>query len=289
MPTPNDGRTKLDFSGAAAKKAALSDTLQHPMTIVPVAAGTVVATGLAMFSIVSVPVAIGIASGAIITGGVNFLCRFFGGGDALMQKHYDMLSQEFERIREEKTAKLAADLKRLKCKQGQLQVQQLEAKFNNLVEVFDRVLSKGELTYCRFVSTAQQCFKAGLANLDNVVVILTNIDDIDPDGTRERIAELEGNDRRRPADDKTLAALQGTLQVFEDAQNEVADLLATNEEALTTMDQAGAAAVRVKDNSATQTTAESMADSLDLLKRIIERANKRKSSVLTLDSDTEQK
>lgn len=283
-----DGPTALDFSEATARRAAFSETIQHPLTMAPAAGGLVVAVGVGLFSIVSAPAAIAIGVGGLVIGGAHFAFRFLGGGEALMQKYYDNLHAEFKRMKDEKSAQLAQDLERLGCERGQEQVTQLEAKFNNLVAVFDRVFSRAELTYSRFVGTAEQGYRAGLENLERVVVLLTNIDDIDRTDVGRRIKMLEKKTFRTSPDEKSLAALQQQAKVFDQTQEEVEDLLAVNEEALATMDQAGAAAVRVKDRSATTTPQESMKESLDLLQEMIERANRKKGPALTLDSEPQK-
>ncbi|MEK7641394.1 MAG: hypothetical protein AAB365_00185 [Patescibacteria group bacterium] len=282
--SPQDGPNKLDFSEAAARRAALSETIQHPLTLIPLAVGGVAATGLALFASGSGAAVAAIAGVAIA--GLNWSVRFFRGGDAYMRKHFAQLHEEFERIKEEKSAQLASDLKKLKCKQGQLQVRQLAEKFENLVEVFRRVLSENELTYSRFVGTAEQGYRAGLENLERIVVLLMNTDDIDREEVGTRIETYEKAQllrKLKASEERNLSALKKQALVHDQSTQEVEDLLAANEEALAAMDQAGAAALRIKDRSSSLTPKESMDESLELLNQMIARANKKREPAITLD------
>ena len=107
------------------------------------------------------PCSAAIAVGGIGIGMANSGLRFFGKGDEYMQDHYAQLHEEFEKLKQQKSAELADDLKKLGCKQGQTQVAQFEDKFQNLLAVFRRVLSENELTFSRVMGTAEQVYPLG--------------------------------------------------------------------------------------------------------------------------------
>jgi hypothetical protein len=279
------GSRPLDFSETAARRAALFDIIQHPLTLWPPALGTATAVGLTLFTAASAPCATAIAVGGIAMGIANWAYRFLGRGDAYMQKHYAQLHEEFEKLKQQKTAELAADLKKLGCKQGQTQVAQFEDKFQNLLAVFRRVLSESELTFSRVMGTAEQVYRSGLENLERVVTLLLNVKDMDREDITARITVLEQKPKRTHADDINLKALQDQAGVFDQTEQEVDELLAANEEALATMDKAGNAAVRMKDRSASQTPREIMAEAMGLLDQMIVRANSRQAPVISLEQD----
>ena len=279
------GSRALDFSESAARRAALFDLIQHPLTLWPPALGTATAVGLALFGIASAPCSAAIAVGGIGLGAVNWAYRFFGKQDAYMQAHYAELHEAFERLKKQKSAELAADLKKLGCKQGQIQVAQFEDKFQNLLAVFRRVLSENELTFSRVMGTAEQVYRSGLENLERVVTLLLNTKDMDRQDITARIAVLEAKSKRSHADETNLKALQDQAGVFDQTVEEVEELLAGNEEALATMDKAGNAAIRIKDRSASQTPREIMAEAMGLLDQMIVRANNRQVPAITLEQD----
>ena len=283
MTTPQSGPETLGLSDdAAARRAALSDTIQHPLTLLPVAGGLVAGIGLTTLSVASIPFGIGIAFGGLMVGASNWAIRFFSSTDAYRQKFYAKRHEEFERVKEEKAQQLATDLKKLGCKRGQQQVGQLEEKFQNLVEVFSRVLSPGELTYCRFVDTAELVYTSGLNNLERIVVLLTNTDDIDRKEIQERIETFESKKARTTADERNLNALKKQATVYDSTAQEVEDLLAQNEEALATMDETGQAALRLKDRSATLSPKQTMQEAMDLLGEMVARAKRSNTPAVTI-------
>src|SRR5580658_7833140 len=279
------GNRALDFSESAARKAALFDLIQHPLTLWPPALGAATAVGLGLFGIASAPFSAAIAVGGIGLGAANWAYRFFGKRDAYMQEHYAELHEAFERLKKQKSAELAADLKKLGCKQGQIQVAQFEDKFQNLLAVFRRVLSENELTFSRVMGTAEQVYRSGLENLDRVVTLLLNTKDMDREDIAARLAALEAKAKRSHADDTNLKALQDQAGVYDQTVQEVEELLAGNEEALATMDKAGNAAIRIKDRSASQTPREIMAEAMGLLDQMIVRANNRQVPAIALEQD----
>jgi len=279
------GSRQLDFSEKAARRAAFFDIVQHPLTLWPPALGTATAVGLSLFTAVSAPCTAAIAMGGIAVGLANWAYRFFGRGDAYMQEHYARLHEEFEKLKQQKSAELAGDLKKLGCKQGQVQVTQFEDKFQNLLAVFRRVLSENELTFSRVMGTAEQVYRSGLENLERVVTLLLNIKDMNRADIAARITVLEEKPKRTHADEISLKALQDQAGVIDQTVQEVDELLAGNEEALATMDKAGNAAVRMKDRSATQTPREIMAEAIGLLDQMIGRATNRQGSAISLEQD----
>jgi hypothetical protein len=286
MNTKTDtGNRSLDFSETAARRAAFFDLIQHPLTLWPPALGTAAGVGLAMFGIASAPVSLTIAAGGLGLGMANWAYRFFGQGDAYMQQHYAELHEQFEKLKQLKSAELAADLKRLGCKQGQTQVAQFEDKFQNLLAVFRRVLSENELTFSRVMGTAEQVYRSGLENLDRVVTLLLNVQDMNREDIAARLAALQAKTTRTHADEVIFKALQDQAGVYDQTGQEVDELLAANEEALATMDKAGNAAIRIKDRSAAQTPREIMAEAMGLLNQMIVRANNRQVPAISLEQD----
>lgn len=278
-----DGQNQLDFSEAAARKAAFSDTIQHPLTLFPIAAGVVAGVGLVVFSVVSPLMAIGIAAGGATVGLANWAFRFFGKGDAYMQKHYDDLHEEFEELKEHKLATIGSDLKKLGCTEGRRQVEEFENKFQNLSTVLRRVLSESELTFSRFQGTAELVYKSGIDNLERVVTILTNISDINREDLGKRIDRLDGMKIKRDADTTTLATLQARAKLYDDNQEEVASLLARNEEALTAIDQAGVSVGKVKISNG---DSDNLKLAMEELTSLMQRVNSRAAAVpLTLPEE----
>jgi hypothetical protein len=244
--TPKDGGDALDFSEEAVRKDAFAETLQHPLTLWPSALGVAGAVAVGLFTSVSAPFLGLIVLGGVGFGAGNWAYRFFGGKDAYMREHYERLHEQFEKMKERKLATLGTDLKKLKCKRGYEQVAEFEEKFQNLLTVLERVLSVTEMTFGRYKVTAEQVYNSGLENLDRIVIILTNMDDVDRDDLGERIETLQTIKIRRSSDEITLKALLDRARLFDESVDEVENLLAQNEQALTAIDAAGRAATSIR-------------------------------------------
>ena len=273
------GPPVLDYSEGAAKRAALSETVQHPFTLWPAALGVTGAFAAFLFSL---PVWVFITSlGGVAIGAGHLAFKFFGQQDVFVQQYFAHLHEEFENLKATRMHELAPELKRLGCKRGSQQVSQFEEKFENLRLVLSRILSEGEMTYTRFLATAETVFKSGIENLDRIITILTNLSDTDREGLRREIDEFENNKRRTGAEDRMLAALKERAKLYDDGQDEVANLLASNEEALTEIDKAGIAVGRIKTSSANSDLESAMGDLISLIRRTNVR-NDAKSSGLAV-------
>ncbi|MFV2062907.1 MAG: hypothetical protein ACC726_05265 [Chloroflexota bacterium] len=89
---------------------------------------------------------------------------------------------------------LTAELDRLDDPRPAHQLQAIGEKRDNLVTMLDRRLDTGELTYSRYLSTAQQVYLAVVSNPREVSVALGSISTIDPDYIDDRLAELQRED-----------------------------------------------------------------------------------------------
>ncbi|MFA6536060.1 MAG: hypothetical protein WC250_03825 [Candidatus Paceibacterota bacterium] len=243
---PKGASVELDYSETAARRAALSDTIQHPLTLWPPALGVAAGFGLGLFGMVTVPAALGIAAGCTFVGAANWAIKFFGGRDACLQRYYAELHDRFEVMKEQKLETVATDLKKLGCNQGREQVGQLADKFENLRTVLSRVLNEGELSFTRFLGSAEVVYASAVSNLERVANILTNISDINRGDISRKLDLLKRKLIRTSADERTVKTLEERAKLYDDSQAEVAELLARNEEVLTAIDQAGSAALKIK-------------------------------------------
>ena len=277
MGNTQNGQNQLDFSEAAAQKAAFSETLQHPLTIWPPAFGILSAFAAGLFTAASAPLLGLVAVGGIGIGAANWACRYLGGKEAYMQKHYDLLHQQFEKLKKDKSGSLVKDLRKQGCAQGSEQVAQFETKFTNLREVLERVLSPTELTFSRYLSAAELVYTSGIENLERIITITTTIADIDREELEGKIVKLEARTDRGEAGGRTLKALQDRAKLYDDGEAEIAELLSRNEEALTAIDATGVAVGKItSSNGNTSGNLElAMGDLINLIARVNNRAKVR--------------
>lgn len=121
-------------------------------------------------------------------------------------------------------------------------VQQLGAmrdKRNNLVDVLNRRLDAGELTYARYLTTAQRVYLSALDNLHEAAISLRSISTIDRDYIETRLDELSSLSSDNAQSER--ASLEGRLALLTSQEDKVARLLAQNESGMTAMDRTATA------------------------------------------------
>ncbi len=132
---------------------------------------------------------------------------------------------------------LQAELAALADTQPAEQLAALQQKRQSLLNVLERRLDAGEITYARYLATAQQVFNAALHNLHEVAVASESISTIDEGYIDRRLAELTDDD----SDDTAVARERATLDQRRDLRatqrRKIAQLLAQNESALTALDR----------------------------------------------------
>jgi len=271
MSIAKNGLNSADFSEKAASKAALSETAQHPLTIWPPALSVATGAGLVILGMVPVPVAVVVVSAGVVVGVTNWAVRFFGGKTAYIQNYYARLHEEFEKLKEKKVESLKRDLRRLGCTQGFEQVSQFEEKFQTLMSVLKRILSEGELAYGRYLGAAETVYRSGIEHLDEVVTILTSIENIDRQDLERRMQTLASS--TRPSDARLLTTYRERAKVYDDGERAVEDFLVCNEEALTALDKTAGAVrmINVSDTSSDHLK-DAMADLLGLIGRLTKRS-----------------
>jgi hypothetical protein len=119
-------------------------------------------------------------------------------------------------------------------------VEQLDAllsKRQSLINVLQRRLDAGELTYARYLSTSQQVFASALDNLHEVAVAYESISTIDEPYIERRLAELDADDSDAESADRERATLERRRELRTTQRRRIAQLLAQNESALTALNR----------------------------------------------------
>jgi len=274
------GPSALEYSEAAAQKAALANSIQHPLTVWPTAIGIV--GGIGAFMFFTLPTAALVTITGVSMGAASWAFNFFGKKDANMQVYYDDLHERFEALKARQTKTLISDLCGLDCPQGSEQVDQFDKKIETLREILGRVMSTSELTYSRFMGTAEEVFKTGIQNLGRIVNLLTSIRSLNRNEVVEKVTSLEkkGDDRSR-SEQTLLDAYKRRLAEYNSVTEEVAQLLAENEQAITAIGEAATAAARISDREAGMSPEDRMRETRELLDQMIARAS-RKPRLVTL-------
>ena len=112
-------------------------------------------------------------------------------------------------------------------------------KRNNLVDVLNRRLDAGELTYARYLSTAQRVYLSALDNLHEAAISLRSISTIDREYIETRLDELKSLTSDNAQSER--ASLEGRLALLTSQEDKLARLLAQNESGMTAMDRTATA------------------------------------------------
>lgn len=138
---------------------------------------------------------------------------------------------------------LEDDLRRLDAGQAVSQLRGLREKLQTVTQVLERRLSAGELTYGRYLGTAEQVYLAAVDNLQQVAVSLTSVGGIDVPYIDKRLAELSDSNAAEVSERTSLLERRAlSLQ----QQDKVSHLLAQNEAAMTALANTAAALAEVR-------------------------------------------
>ena len=136
-------------------------------------------------------------------------------------------------------AQLQEELEALDDTRPARQLNAIQEKRDSLVGVLNRRLEAGEMTYARYLSTAQQVYLAALENLREVAVAEQSVSAIDDDYINQRLEELVDQEDETATAERT--SLEDRRSLRETQEKKVADLLAQNESAMTLLDRTATA------------------------------------------------
>lgn len=138
-------------------------------------------------------------------------------------------------------AALATELAEIDDPQPGEQLAALQQKRASLMKVLERRLDAGELTYARYMGTADGVYRAALDNLHEVAVAHDSISSIDETYVARRLAELDAEAVADTAPDPSSARERETLaqrlELRAIQKHKISRLMAQNEAALTALDR----------------------------------------------------
>jgi hypothetical protein len=132
---------------------------------------------------------------------------------------------------------LAAELGALDDTQPAEQLRALQQKRATLVDVLQRRLDSGELTYSRYLAAAEHVFQSALHNLQEVAVASKSISTIDEAYIDRRLGELATDDSDAESSARERATLEQRRQLRVGQRTKIAKLLAQNVAGLTALDR----------------------------------------------------
>ena len=144
-----------------------------------------------------------------------------------------------EEVDEESLIALGDELDELDDPRAAHQLRAIQEKRDNLVEILGRRLEAGEMTYARYLTTAQQVYLAALDNLHEVALAEQSISTIDSDYIGGRLEEIQHSHSENSQAE--VSSLEARLALKESQEDKITELLAQNESAMTLIDRTSTA------------------------------------------------
>jgi hypothetical protein len=183
-------------------------------------------------------VGIPIIGGAIVLGGGTWAWKRFFKGDKFFDQYRNYLRQLLDEDTKRKRDNLQISLDAYGNRHACEQLEQFQNKIDVFVEILNlKFPDKNQLTYNRYYTIAQEVFLSGMDNLNEVLLIHKTLDAIDMDYI-ERSLQRIVNREQDAATKRERSSLLLSKQQYLDQQQDIKDLMAQNEEALSKLDEA---------------------------------------------------
>src|SRR3989344_4323388 len=156
----------VDVSTGAVQKAVVSNTLQHPLSLFPLAGGIPAAAAGWLFALPVVGVGgAGAVLFALVAGIINYFIRY----DVQAAGVLDQMRELQRRYVAQQPDRLRKTLAECGSNRGPGQLEELERSYQDFVALLDRRFSHQGLSYNRFLVVTEQVRAAALAKLQMVV------------------------------------------------------------------------------------------------------------------------
>jgi hypothetical protein len=142
-------------------------------------------------------------------------------------------------VEPEELSRLAEELEALDDTRPAYQLKAIQEKRDSLVGVLNSRLEAGEMTYARYLSSAQHVYLATIENLHEVAVAEQSVSAIDDEYIDERLEELADQEGETATAERT--SLEDRRSLRKTQEKKVAGLLAQNETAMTVLDRTATA------------------------------------------------
>ena len=259
-----DKRLSRDLSPAAVNKAVLANATQQPLTVYGAATALL---GGAFAALINPSIIALSALGLGATVGLgSWIWEFAVKGSEHANDFVHRYRKELEHRRQEALESLVSELTSIGNQEGLRQIHSFRTKYDIFVDVLDRKLTPGELTYNRYLSIAEQVFLGGLDNLESAAIALKSISAIDIKHLESEISRLQ-----QSAGNEKLQILEDRLKLRDEQIERVEALMLNNEKALTQLDQVSTKIAMI--NTQQGRSQMDLEDAMKELRRLIQRAD----------------
>lgn len=185
----------VDVSTGAVQKAVVSNTLQHPISLFPLAIGVPAVAAGWLFALPVVGVG---GAGAVLFALAAAVINYFIRYDVQAAGVLDRMRELQRRYVAEQPDRLRKSLAECDSNRGPGQLEELEQSYQDFIALLDRRFSHRGLSYNRFLAVTEQVRAAALAKLQMVVDNKKAIASIPEQGLTKQLARLppKGEDAR---------------------------------------------------------------------------------------------
>jgi hypothetical protein len=233
--------TLKDFSEGATKKAVLAYSIQNPLTLYSTGVGILGSLAVGLFGVALVPASI--AVGGISIGALSWAYNYLLRSDKIAARYAATLLRNLESHREQVIAKVTRDLTALSgnatldefASQTLKQFKMISTSFETIRSTLSDKLKTTEVTYGRYISSAEQVYLAVLDNAVTIASILKTLNQVDTAYIQERLNALQMLSNPDEADRQEHQTILERSQLYEAQISKVNALITKNEIAITEM------------------------------------------------------
>jgi hypothetical protein len=253
-----------DFSRRSISKQVAAATAQKPYVLYPLAAGLLGGLSAALLGTPLLP--------ALIGGGIGLAAWILD--NTLRREHHAndyvrKLHQLLEQRTQASVASLQAELKAAGEEEGLGQLQRLKQKYEAFERLLRRKLNPSELTFGRYLGMAEQLYLGSLDNLNTVSSIREGLNAINVSHIQRRVDHIVRDGKVDADETQEMDALSRRRALMLQQRQQITQLLAQNEAAMTKLDEvmAAIAALNLGDRRASMDIEQAMLELEELARR----------------------
>jgi len=219
-----------DFTPRAVNRAVLAETLQHPLTILPAAAGVVGGLYMGLLGLDPMAFAITLASALVAAGAwvVNYFLR----GESFAERHVERLQAQRLALRDEEVEALAQGWLATEHADGVQQVRELRQAYGQLRAFLEERLAQDRghgLQLRRLLVLAEDTFREGVAILRQGLNLVRALASVDRDGLERELATWQAEGGQSSTRITRIAAHEERLALCAEQEEAIERLLAESE------------------------------------------------------------
>jgi hypothetical protein len=230
--TPSKGQqpTAEDFSPRAVNRAVLSETLQHPLTILPAALSGVGALSIGILGLAPTSAALTFASTLLAAGA--WIVNYFLRGETFAERYVERLQEKRLALREEEVEGLVREWQATGHADGIQQLRDLREAYAQLRAFLEERLAGEQghgLQLRRLQVLAEDTFRGGVAILRQALHLVRALASVDRATLERELATWQAEEGQSSTLVTRIAAHEERLELCAEQEEAIEHLLAESE------------------------------------------------------------